>query len=149
MMVAINISVAAGPLDAAIMGRYVVGRRKAAVARVLFRSGVGRVVVNGRESTDCFKLQRYLHSLQQPLKIAIEQDERFAGIDVHCRVVGGGTTGQAEAVRLAVARKVVELSSALRPLMRSLGYLTCDSRRVESKHYGLHKARRRPQYAKR
>lgn len=138
-----------GSLDSAVMGRYVVGRRKSSTARVLFRKGSGKIMVNGREFGAYFKLTRYMLNTRRPLDLALEQDARFADIDIHCLASGGGTTGQSDAIRLAIARKLVALSSHLRIVMRSNGLLTCDSRKIESKKYGMRGARRRFQYAKR
>lgn len=138
-----------GALDETVMLRAVVGRRKSATVRVYFRKGNGNMRVNGRDFKDYFKLQRYFNAAHRPLTLACEADNRFANVDVFCTAKGGGTTGQVEAMRLAISRKIVELSAAMRPDMRGAGLLTCDSRKVESKKYGRRKARRRFQYAKR
>lgn len=145
----VEVNVALDPLNDLIMRTPVVGRRKASVVRVHFKKGSGKVSVNGRDFAEYFKAERNRKSTLFPLDLASSADQRFAGVDVYCVAVGGGTTGQAEAMRLAIARKIIELSEALRLTMRSRGLLTCDSRKVESKKYGLRKARRRFQYAKR
>lgn len=132
-----------------IMRVPVVGRRKSSSVRVHFRPGKGNITVNGRAVDDYFKVGCYQHQINRPLVIAKALDPRFASVDVFCNAIGGGTTGQAEAIRLALSRKIVELNISLRLDMRTAGLLTCDSRKVESKHYGRKKARKRFQYAKR
>jgi len=131
-------------LDA--MGRaYATGRRKDAVARVWLKRGTGKIVVNGKDQAVYFArpTQRLIIN-QTFLKIG-----RINEFDVMCTVKGGGLSGQAGAVRHGVARALINFDPSLRPILKSEGMLTRDSRRVERKKYGLHKARRGKQWAKR
>lgn len=121
------------------------GRRKKAVARVRLVPGDGRIVINEREFEDFFpnKVSRLV--VNQPLELT-----GMAGrFDVICRVHGGGVSGQAGAVRLGIARALVKANPDLRPQLKRAGFLTRDPRMKERKKYGLHKARKAPQYSKR
>lgn len=121
------------------------GRRKKAVARVRLVPGDGRIVINEREFEDFFpnKVSRLV--VNQPLELT-----GMAGrFDVICRVHGGGVSGQAGAVRLGIARALVKANPDLRPQLKKAGFLTRDPRMKERKKYGLHKARKAPQYSKR
>jgi len=121
------------------------GRRKSSVARVRLHEGTGRVVINDRSLEDFFPTMAQRIRVLEPLRIG-EVEGRY---DVHATVHGGGTTGQTDALRLGIARGILELIPELRPVLKSNGLLTRDARRVERKKYGLRKARRAPQYTKR
>ncbi|MDF1597432.1 MAG: 30S ribosomal protein S9 [Acidimicrobiia bacterium] len=121
------------------------GRRKSSVARVRLREGTGRIVINERSLEVFFPTIAQRIRVLEPLRVA-EVEGRY---DVDATVHGGGTTGQTDALRLGIARALVELTPELRPELKSNGLLTRDARRVERKKYGLRKARRAPQYTKR
>lgn len=121
------------------------GRRKESVARVRLRDGSGRVVLNGRPLEDFFPTMAARLRVMEPLNITNTQGR----YDIEATLDGGGTTGQADALRLGIARALIELDPDLRPTLKKAGMLTRDSRVVESKKYGLRKARRAPQYTKR
>jgi len=121
------------------------GRRKSSVARVRLHEGTGRVVINDRSLEDFFPTMAQRIRVLEPLRVG-EVEGRY---DVHATVHGGGTTGQTDALRLGIARGILELIPELRPVLKSNGLLTRDARRVERKKYGLRKARRAPQYTKR
>jgi len=122
------------------------GKRKTAVARVTIAPGSGLVQINNERSLDdFFPRETHRRSVLSPLVLT----DRLNAYDVRVRVQGGGITGQAEAVRRGIARALVELDEELRPLLKKAGFLTRDSRIVESKKYGHHKARKRPQFSKR
>jgi small subunit ribosomal protein S9 len=122
------------------------GRRKSAIARVRLIPGEGKVVINGREGESYLQFnQSYLATTKAPLEIlGLESD-----YDILVNVKGGGVTGQAEAIRLGVARALCELSPDNRPPLKIEGYLTRDPRAKERKKYGLRKARKAPQFSKR
>ena len=122
-----------------------VGRRKRSVARVLLRPGKGEWSVNGRTMQDYFPRPTHQIRVEEPLKVA-ELDGTF---DVVVRVNGGGLTGQSDAVRMGLARALVEHDEELRAPMREKGMLTRDSRQVERKKPGRPKARKRFQFSKR
>ncbi len=121
------------------------GRRKQAVARVRLRDGEGKITVNGRAVEDYFPSSTHRMILSEPLRVA-EAAERY---DVDCTMDGGGPTGQAGALRLGIARALVELDEEVRPALKKAGFLRRDAREKESKKYGLKKARKAPQYSKR
>jgi small subunit ribosomal protein S9 len=128
------------------LGRaYATGKRKDAVARVWIRPGSGKIDVNGRESPIYFARPVLRMLINQPLVAA----NRLGQFDVWCTVKGGGLSGQAGAVRHGISRALTYFEPALRPLLKQQGFLTRDSRVVERKKYGKHKARKRPQYSKR
>lgn len=122
-----------------------VGRRKTSVARVTLRPGKGDWSINGRSLLEYFPRLLHRKRAEEALKIS-EHDGQF---DVFVRVNGGGITGQADAIRLGVARAVLEKDEETRPLLRKLGLLTRDSRKVERKKPGRPKARKRFQFSKR
>ncbi|MBO1923863.1 MULTISPECIES: 30S ribosomal protein S9 [Thiomicrorhabdus] len=124
---------------------YGTGRRKNSVARVFLKTGSGKMVVNGRDINEYFARETDLMVINQPLE-ATESLEQF---DAYITVVGGGTTGQAGAVRHGLARALVAYSEENRSALRARGLLTRDARQVERKKVGLRKARRRPQFSKR
>lgn len=121
------------------------GRRKEAVARVRLRAGEGKITINGREVEDFFPNPTHRMILSEPLRLT-QTDEVY---DVDVLIHGGGVTGQAGAVRLGIARALIELDPELRPTLKRAGFLTRDDRKKESKKYGLKKARKAPQYSKR
>lgn len=122
-----------------------VGRRKSSVARVTITRGSGKWSVNGRELDDYFPTETMRGIVLEPFDV-VEQ----AGMwDVTVNVNGGGTTGQSGAVRLGVARALMDNDPQLRGTLKAAGMLTRDSRKVERKKYGLKKARRAPQFSKR
>ncbi len=122
-----------------------VGRRKTAVARVKLTEGSGKVTVNGREFQKYFPLEIHREEIMKPLTVT----ETVGRYDVSVRVEGGGTTGQAEAIQLGIARALIDTDADMRPKLRANGLLTRDPRMVERKKYGLKKARKRFQFSKR
>ncbi|MDH4143614.1 MAG: 30S ribosomal protein S9 [Acidimicrobiia bacterium] len=121
------------------------GRRKEAVARVRLRSGSGAITVNGRPVEDYFPNATHRMILSEPLRLT----ETAEGYDVDVTMHGGGVSGQAGALRMGIARALIELDPDLRPTLKKAGMLTRDPRKKESKKYGLKKARKAPQYSKR
>jgi len=121
------------------------GRRKEAVARARLRTGDGKITINGRDVEDFFPNPTHRMILSEPLRLT-ELEETY---DVDCTMHGGGVTGQAGALRLAIARALIELDPELRTALKRAGFLTRDDRKKESKKYGLKKARKAPQYSKR
>lgn len=124
---------------------YGTGRRKTSAARVFIRPGNGNITVNGRTLDTFFGRETARMIVRQPL----ETTEMLDKVDAQVTVAGGGTTGQAGAIRHGIARALVEHDEALRSPLRRAGFLTRDARAVERKKVGLHKARKRPQYSKR
>lgn len=122
------------------------GRRKTAVARVVLKAGSGSITVNGRPVQEYFPTELLRVKLTQPFK-AVQLDP--AQYDIVVNVSGGGITGQAEAVRLAIARALLKTNEEFRKPLRAEGLLTRDPRMVERKKYGRRKARRRFQFSKR
>ena len=122
-----------------------VGRRKRAVARVRLVAGSGQIVVNGREFGEYFPNKLHQQDILTPLTL-LERENQF---DLKVTVNGGGPTGQAGALRLAIARALNNYNPADRTALKKAGLLTRDARAVERKKAGLHKARRAPQYSKR
>jgi small subunit ribosomal protein S9 len=122
-----------------------VGRRKTAVARVLFRQGEGEWTINGRPLAEYFPRKTHQMRVEEPLQVT-EMDGRF---DIRIRVKGGGLTGQADAIRMGVARALVAFDEEQRSNLRSKGLLTRDPRKVERKKPGRPKARKRFQFSKR
>lgn len=121
------------------------GRRKRAVARVRLRPGNGQITVNRRPVENYFPSETHRMILSEPLRLT-NTNEVY---DVDCTLDGGGTSGQAGALRLGIARGLVTLDEELRPALKRAGMLTRDAREKESKKYGLKKARKAPQYSKR
>lgn len=124
---------------------YGTGRRKNAVARVFLTPGEGNMVVNERPLDAYFKRKTLEVLVKQPLEVT----GMLGRFDVKARVVGGGISGQAGAVRLGIARALVEADPNLRPVLKKAGFLTRDPRMKERRKYGLKKARRAPQFSKR
>jgi small subunit ribosomal protein S9 len=122
-----------------------VGRRKEAVVRVRLVPGTGNFVLNGRTIEDYFPNKVHQQLVKSPL-VTVERTEQF---DVHARLHGGGPSGQAGALRLAIARALIEVTAEDRPALKRAGFLTRDPRATERKKYGLKKARKAPQYSKR
>lgn len=122
-----------------------VGRRKEAVVRVRLVPGSGNFVLNGRTIEDYFPNKVHQQLVKSPL-VTVERTESF---DVYARLVGGGPSGQAGALRLAIARALIEVTPDDRPALKRAGFLTRDPRATERKKYGLKKARKAPQYSKR
>ena len=121
------------------------GRRKEAVARVRLRPGTGKVVINGREFEDYFPNALQRAAATEAFRV-VEAETTY---DVDCDIQGGGIAGQAGALRMAIARSILELDEEKRSVLRKAGLLTRDSRKKESKKYGLKKARKAPQFTKR
>ncbi len=122
-----------------------VGRRKEAVVRVRLVPGSGNFVLNGRTIEDYFPNKVHQQLVKSPL-VTVERTE---GFDIHARLHGGGPSGQAGALRLAIARALIEVTPEDRPALKRAGFLTRDPRAVERKKYGLKKARKASQYSKR
>ena len=128
---------------------YGTGKRKTSIARVFLRPGKGDVTlyVNKRQRPflEYFSLEGHKHTIKQPLLLT-DKEKKF---DMFIRVNGGGSNSQAEAIRLGIARALVEFNKELRPTLKSAGLLTRDARIKERKKYGLLGARKAPQYHKR
>ncbi len=122
-----------------------VGRRKSSVARVYVASGSGKITINKRELTDYFPKGTSRYVVEQPLNLLGVVDK----YDININVKGGGTTGQAGAIRLGIARALVAINEGDRPELKKAGFLTRDPRKVERKKYGLRGARRSFQFSKR
>ena len=125
--------------------KYGTGRRKSSAARVFLRSGTGRVLVNNRTLDEYFGRETARMIVRQPLEV-VDAVDQFA---FRITVEGGGGSGQAGAIRLGIARALVDYDEKLRLPLRQAGLLTRDAREVERKKVGLRKARKRPQYSKR
>ncbi len=121
------------------------GRRKQAVARVRIRAGSGQVTVNKRPLEAYFPSETHRMIVTEPLRLTTTADV----YDVDATIDGGGVSGQAGALRLGIARGLVDLDEELRVPLKRAGFLTRDAREKESKKYGLKKARKAPQYSKR
>ena len=121
------------------------GRRKEAVARVRLRNGSGKVVINGRPIDEYIPSQASRNLATEALRV-VNATETY---DVDVTVQGGGLSGQSGAIRLGIARALIEVDAELRPALKKAGLLTRDAREKESKKYGLKKARKAPQYSKR
>ena len=124
---------------------YGTGRRKSSTARVFLRSGSGKIVVNGRPLDEFFGRETSRMIVRQPLELTKMTDK----FDISVTVEGGGITGQAGAIRLGIARSLVEYNESLKSELRKAGFMTRDAREVERKKVGLHKARRATQFSKR
>jgi small subunit ribosomal protein S9 len=121
------------------------GRRKQAVARVRIRPGSGQITVNRRPIQEYFPTETHRMVVTEPLRITSTNEV----YDVDATIDGGGVSGQAGALRLGIARGLVDLDAELRAQLKKGGFLTRDAREKESKKYGLKKARKAPQYSKR
>ncbi|HIE76703.1 MAG TPA: 30S ribosomal protein S9, partial [Gammaproteobacteria bacterium] len=123
---------------------YGTGRRKSSVARVYLTRGSGNIVVNKRTLDQYFGRETARMVVRQPLNVAELVDK----LDITIRVAGGGGTGQAGAIRHGITRALISYDETLRGPLRKAGFVTRDSRKVERKKVGLHKARKAPQYSK-
>ena len=125
---------------------YGTGRRKSSVARVhLFPNGTGAITINGRDIEEYFGLETLKLIVRQPLVTT----STVGKVDIVATVSGGGVTGQAGAIRHGIARALLLMNEEFRPALKSAGFLTRDPRMKERKKYGLHAARRAPQFSKR
>lgn len=124
---------------------YGTGRRKSSVARVYLTRGSGNITVNRRALDEYFGRETARMVVRQPLDTAELNDK----LDITIRVTGGGGTGQAGAIRHGITRALLSYDETLREPLRKAGFVTRDSRKVERKKVGLHKARKAPQYSKR
>lgn len=122
-----------------------VGRRKTAVARVIMAPGSGKITVNKKPFETYFPLEMLRRDVMKPFEVT----QTTGKYDIRVNVEGGGMTGQAGAVRLGIARALVELSEENKPILRAAGFMTRDPRMVERKKYGQKKARKRFQFSKR
>ncbi len=122
-----------------------VGRRKTSVARVILRNGNGKITVNGKEFEKAFPQLLSREDILNPFKVT----ETMGQYDTIVNVKGGGTTGQAQAVRLGISRALIAINPEFRPALKVEGFLTRDPRMVERKKYGQPKARKRFQFSKR
>lgn len=122
-----------------------IGRRKTAVARVYLKPGKGEITINDREFDNYFPTATLQYKVQQPLSLTNNSDN----FDISVNVFGGGITGQAEAIRLAISRAMCELNEENRGILKPEGLLTRDPRMVERKKYGQKKARKKFQFSKR
>ena len=132
-------------MAAAPQPNYGTGRRKTAAARVFLRAGKGAIVINGRPLDEYFGRPTSRMVVRQALDVTATAD-RF---DFFVTVAGGGSSGQAGAIRHGIARALMDYDEAFRPALRKAGYVTRDAREVERKKVGLHKARRATQFSKR
>jgi small subunit ribosomal protein S9 len=121
------------------------GRRKTAIASVRLTPGTGAVTINNRPLEEYFQRDTSRMRILEPFELT----ETKGQYDLIAKVTGGGTSAQADAVRLGISRALVTVAETLRPALRKNGMLTRDPREVERKKYGRHKARKRPQYSKR
>ncbi|VAW74007.1 SSU ribosomal protein S9p (S16e) [hydrothermal vent metagenome] len=124
---------------------YATGRRKSSSARIFLKKGSGQIIVNSRPLDEYFGRPTARMIVRQALE-KVDLHEQF---DVNCTVKGGGTTGQAGAIRHGITRAVISYDGELRSPLRKAGFVTRDAREVERKKVGLHKARRAPQFSKR
>ena len=124
---------------------HTIGRRKASVARIYVSKGKGNITVNGKDFKEYFPVDTMQYKLEQPFKIT----DLAGKFDVNVNVNGGGTTGQAEAIRLAISRALCEMNPENRVSLKPEGMLTRDSRVVERKKPGQKKARKKFQWVKR
>lgn len=121
------------------------GRRKTSTARVYLKPGKGEIKINSKSLDEYFGRETARMIVRQPF-VVVDMENKF---DVMVNVAGGGPSGQAGAIRHGITRALMAYDESLRPTLRKAGYVTRDSRAVERKKYGLHKARKRPQYSKR
>lgn len=124
---------------------YGTGRRKTSTARVFIKPGTGQITVNNRSLDEYFGRPTARMIVRQPLEL-VQMADKF---DVKVTVAGGGSNGQAGAIRHGLTRALIEYDETLRSALRKAGYVTRDAREVERKKVGLRKARKRPQYSKR
>jgi small subunit ribosomal protein S9 len=129
----------------ALQQNYGTGRRKTSAARVFLRPGTGNITVNGKTLDTFFGRETARMIVRQPLELLNVTDK----FDILVTVEGGGTTGQAGAIRLGISRALTEYDDSLKSSLRKAGFMTRDAREVERKKVGLHKARRATQFSKR
>ncbi|WP_459211276.1 30S ribosomal protein S9 [Aquimarina rhabdastrellae] len=122
-----------------------IGRRKTAVARIYLKEGSGNITINKKGLNDYFSTATLQYKVNQPLALTSNEDK----YDIKVNVYGGGITGQAEAIRLAISRAVCELDQENRAILKPEGLLTRDARMVERKKFGQKKARKKFQFSKR
>ena len=121
------------------------GKRKTSVARVRLTTGTGKITVNGEDLKKYFELDTLVTLVKQPLVLTETENT----VDVVANIYGGGKSGQAGALRHGITRALIEYKAELRPELKKAGFVTRDARKKERKKYGLHKARRAPQFSKR
>ena len=121
------------------------GRRKSSIARVRLVEGKGKITINGRDIEEYLGMDTLKAIVKQPLVIT----NTLGKFDIVCKVIGGGTTGQAGAIRHGIAKALNDANTEFRPVLKSNGFLTRDSRMKERKKYGMKKARKAPQFSKR
>ncbi len=124
---------------------HTIGRRKASVARIYMSAGKGNITINKKDSKEYFSTDALLYKINQPLKV-VDSEGKF---DINVNVFGGGTTGQADAIKLAIARALCEFDAENRTALKAEGLLTRDPRVVERKKPGQKKARKKFQWVKR
>ena len=124
---------------------HTIGRRKTSVARIFVSEGKGAITVNKKNYTDYFPTPSLQYKIQQPFQLTNTE----GAYDLNITVKGGGTNGQAEAVRLAISRALVSINEEFRSILKPEGLLTRDPRMVERKKYGQKKARKKFQFSKR
>ncbi len=124
---------------------HTIGRRKTSVARIYMKEGKGTVTVNGKDAKDYFPTDVMLYKVHQPFALT----ETTGKYDVNVNVVGGGNTGQVEALRLAISRALVQIDEENKPVLKAEGLMTRDPRMVERKKFGQKKARKKFQFSKR
>ncbi len=124
---------------------YGTGRRKSAVARVFLKAGTGNIIVNGKPVDEFFSRETGRMVVRQPLVLT----DNLTSFDIMVNVMGGGESGQAGAVRHGITRALIDYNAELKPELKKAGLVTRDSREVERKKVGLHKARKRKQFSKR
>lgn len=121
------------------------GKRKCSVARVRITTGTGKIIVNGQDINEYFDLDTLITLAKQPLVLT----ETSESVDVEANIYGGGKAGQAGALRHGITRALIEFRPELREELKKAGFVTRDARKKERKKYGLHKARKAPQFSKR
>ncbi len=124
---------------------HTIGRRKTSVARIYMKEGKGEIKVNGKDVKDYFPTDVMLYKVQQPFALT----ETTGKYDVNVNVLGGGNTGQVEALRLAISRALVQIDEENKPVLKAEGLMTRDPRMVERKKFGQKKARKKFQFSKR
>ncbi len=123
-----------------------IGRRKTAIAQVrIFPGGTGKITINDKELKEYFPQPTMQQAVETPLK----QTGKYESVDITVRAIGGGLTGQSDAIKLGIARGLVKMDETLKDTIKAHGFLTRDARKKERKKFGLHGARRAPQWRKR
>ena len=124
---------------------HTIGRRKTSVARVFLNEGTGKIIINGKEMTEYFTVPAHQKLINQAFNIT----DTVGKFDIKATIKGGGITGQAEALRLGIARALVEVNPELKPMLKKEKLMTRDPRMVERKKFGQPKARKKFQFSKR